>query len=132
MRVVSSVSMPSSMENGGVTDVVEHVDLAGQHLDLAGGHVRVHGVGAAVAHRAGDLQGILAAQMLGLVEILLGHAIGVDDHLGVAGAIAQVAEDRARRDRGCATPNRISVTSRPTSDLRSSPHVASCMQNSLM
>ena len=86
--------------------LVEHVDLVGKHLDLAGGHVRVHGIGAAVAHLAGDLQHEFAAKMLGLVEVFLGHAIRVDDHLRVTGAVAQVAEDRARRDRGCAMPNR--------------------------
>ena len=93
---------------------VKHVDLAGQHLDLAGGHVRVHGVGAAVANRAGDLQGVLATQMLCLVEVLLGHAIGVDDHLGVAGAIAQVAEDQ---------PAVIAVVPRPTAQRDLAAHV---------
>ena len=65
-------------------------------------------------HRAGDLQGVLATQMLCLVEVLLGHAIGVDDHLGVAGAIAQVAEDQ---------PAVIAVVPRPTAQRDLAAHV---------
>ena len=94
--------------------LVEHVDLVGKHLDLAGGHVRVHGIGAAVAHLAGDLQHEFAAKMLGLVEVFLGHAIRVDDHLRVTGAVAQVAEDQ---------PAVIAVVPCPTAQRDLAAHV---------
>ena len=72
---------------------VEHLDGAGQHLDLARGHVRVHGVRAALSHLAGHLEHVLTTQVLGLREVLGRDAVGVDDHLRVALAVAQVHED---------------------------------------
>ena len=74
---------------------VQDLDGFRQYLDLARGHVGVHGLRAAVAHRARDLQHVLAAQVLGLREVVGAHAVGVDDHLRVARAVAQVDEDEA-------------------------------------
>ena len=72
---------------------VQHLHGAGQHFDLAGNHVRVHSLRRPLAHAAGHLQHVLAAQVLGCMEVLLAHAIRIDDHLRIALAVAQVDED---------------------------------------
>ncbi len=74
---------------------VQHLHGVGQNLDGTGDHVRVHGLGRTLAHPPGDLQHVLAAQMLGLLEVLGAHAIRVHHNLGVAVAVAQVDEDEA-------------------------------------
>ena len=72
---------------------VQDLDGLRQHFDLARGHVGVHGFRPALAHRARDLQHVLATQVLGLREVVGAHAVRVDDHLRVARAVAQVDED---------------------------------------
>ena len=73
---------------------VQHFDRAGEHLDLACHHVGVDGVFAALAHLAGKLQHVFTAEVLGSRKLLGGDAIGVDDNLSVAIAVAQVDENQ--------------------------------------
>ena len=75
--------------------LVQHHNGRSKHFNLARKHVRVHGFFATSTHFARDFQNVFAAQMLGDGELIGGYAIGVNDDLGVAIAIAQVAEDNA-------------------------------------
>ena len=66
-----------------------------EHFDFARHHIGVDALLAACAHLARHLEHVLATKMLGLREILRAHAIGIDDDLGIALAVAQVDEDQA-------------------------------------
>ena len=94
---------------------VEDLDRLRQHFDLARGHIRVHGVRTAITHRARDFQHVLAAQMLGLREVVGAHAVGVDDHLRVARAVAQVDEDETAM---------VAVVPRPAREHDLAAHIA--------
>jgi len=94
--------------------LVQHLDGAGEHLDFARHHVGVDRLGAALAHFAGELQHVLAAEVLGQRELLGAHAVGVDDHLRVAVAIAQVNEDE---------PAVVAVVPRPTGQCHLAPAI---------
>ena len=72
---------------------VQNLQPAGQHLDLAGEHAGVDAFFSTRPHAASHFQHVLAAQMLGRMELVLGHAIRVYHDLGVAGAVAQIDED---------------------------------------
>ena len=65
-----------------------------KNLDLACCHVRVLGTLAARTHATGNLKHVLTTKMLRDMEFLLGHAIGVDDDLRIALAIAKIAENQ--------------------------------------
>jgi hypothetical protein len=67
MRVVSSVSMPSSTSNGGVSAVFSTVTRR-HHLDLPGRHVGVLGAFRTQSHHARKLDDPLGAQPLGRRE----------------------------------------------------------------
>ena len=95
--------------------LVQHLEPRSQHLDFARDHVGVDGLGTALAHLAGDFQHVLAAEMLGCRELVGTHAIGVDDHLGVARAVAQVHEDQ---------PAVVAVVPRPTGEGDFAPAIA--------
>ena len=75
--------------------LVQHLDAARQDLDLTRLHVGVDALGSALAHLAGNLEHVLAAEVLGLGELLGRDAVRVDDHLRVALAVAQVDEDES-------------------------------------
>jgi len=68
---------------------VENAQLFGDQLDFAGRNVFIDGAGIAQLDRAGDGDDVLVAQGFGLF-VDCGIALGVDDDLGYAGAIAQV------------------------------------------
>ena len=74
---------------------VQHLYRIGQNFDLARDHVRVDRLRCTLAHAPGHLQHVLATQVLGRMEVLLAHAIGIDHHLSIAITVAQVDEDEA-------------------------------------
>jgi len=74
---------------------VQHLYRIGQNFDLARDHVRVDRLRCTLAHAPGHLQHVLATQVLGRMEVLLAHTIGIDHHLGIAITVAQVDEDEA-------------------------------------
>ena len=67
---------------------VKHLDRAGQHLDLARHHVGVNGVFAALAHLAGKLQHVFAAEVFGDRKFPGSDAVGVYNDLGVTITVA--------------------------------------------
>ena len=74
---------------------VKNGKRGGQNLDFASGHVGVHHTLAASTHGTNDLKDELTAKMLGCLEVAGINAIGIDDDLGIALAIAQVDENQA-------------------------------------
>ena len=74
---------------------VEDFDGSRENLDFTGDHVGVLGTLATRTNATGNLQNILAAKMLGDMELLFADAIGVDNDLRIPLAIAKVAEDQS-------------------------------------
>ena len=110
---------------------VQHLYRIGQNFDLARDHVRVDRLRCTLAHAPGHLQHVLATQVLGRMEVLLAHTIGIDHHLGIAITVAQVDEYAGCCGRGCATPNRTKPPLGSHQNGCSCPQVAVCMQYSL-
>lgn len=109
---------------------VEHLDRSCEHFDFTCGHIGVHGAFGTRAHGAAHFEHVFTAQMLCLVEVFGAYAIGVDNDLRVAFAVAQVNEDQATVVAVVPHPAAQASPARQHRLREAWPHVWSCMQYS--
>ena len=74
---------------------IEDLNGSRENLDFTRDHVRVLGTLATRANATGNLQDIFTAKMLGDMEFLFAHAVGIDNDLRITFTITKVAEDQS-------------------------------------
>ena len=93
---------------------IENLDRGRKNLDFTCDHVRILGTLTTSAHTAGNLQNVFASKMLGDMELFLSDAVGVNNNLGIALAVAKIAENQ---------PTMVAIVPSPASKHNLTPNI---------
>ena len=93
---------------------IENLDRGRKNLDFTCDHIRILGTLTTSAHTTGNLQNVFASKMLGDMELFLSDAVGVNNNLGIALAVAKIAENQ---------PTMVAIVPSPASKHNLTPNI---------